>query len=307
MVSMSSLGYFIKEALTGFVRNLSTSLGSVITIFLSLVMIGVFVVGMLIVDNTITSVEDQVNITVYVDDTAKKADIDKLSSDISTIEGVASVGFTTKEQALENFTKSMEGNSEIVEQMGDENPLPASIDVELSEAQQVDSVADAIIANPMLVKVCDNPENPDDSIKYGQETVDRLFSITNYIRYIGIFLVALLIVIALIFINNTIRLAILARKKEIGIMRLVGASNGFIRGPFLMEGVINSIIGWVLAILGIHSLKVFALPKLEEAVSWLPIALPSSYYYMLYIALLVAGLFIGLVGAMMSMRKHLKV
>ena len=304
---MSSLGYFIKEAMTGFARNLSTSLGSVITIFLSLVMIGVFVVGMLIVDNTISSVEDQVNITVYVDDGASKSDIDKLTSDISNIEGVASVGFTTKEQALENFTQSMEGNSEIVEQMGNENPLPASIDVELSEAQLVDSVANAITSNPLLKKVCDNPENPADSIKYGQETVDRLFSITNYIRYIGVFLVALLIVIALIFINNTIRLAILARRKEIGIMRLVGASNGFIRAPFLMEGVMHSLIGWVLAVVGIHLLKIFALPKLEEAVSWLPIALPSTYYYMIYAALLVAGLLIGMLGAMLSMRKHLKV
>ena len=146
--------------------------------------------------------------------------------------GVESVSFTDKDQALENFRQST-SNPEIVDQLDGQNPLPASIDVELAEAQSVTDVANQIVANQDFVSVCDNPDDPADSLNYGQKTVDKLFSLTNAIRIAGIALIALLIVIAFIFINNTIRLAILARRKEIAIMRLVGASNGFIRGPFL--------------------------------------------------------------------------
>ena len=99
----------------------------------------------------------------------------------------------------------------------------------------VEDVAAQIEANNTFQKICDNPSDPSDSLRYGEKTVDRLFQLTSYVRVIGVALVGLLIFIALVFINNTIRLAILARRKEIAIMRLVGASNGFIRGPFLME------------------------------------------------------------------------
>ena len=137
----------------------------------------------------------------------------------------------------------MTSNPDIVAQLDGENPLPASIDVNLSEAQSVSDIANRILENETFVKICDNPDDPSDSLQYGQKTVDKLFSLTNAIRYIGIGLIVVLVLIAFIFINNTIRLAILARRKEIAIMRLVGASNGFIRGPFLAEGALHAIIG----------------------------------------------------------------
>lgn len=111
----------------------------------------------------------------------------------------------------------------------------------------VDGIARQITGNATFAKIADDP-NPENSVNYGEKSVDRLLSLTNYVRYIGVALVGLLIFIALVFINNTIRLAILARRKEIAIMRLVGASNGFIRGPFLMEGALHAIIGSLLAV-----------------------------------------------------------
>ena len=128
---MSSLFYFFKESLTGFTRNLSTTLGSIITIFLSLLIIGIFLVGGLIVDNTVKSVEDKVSITAYVSDDAEQSDIDTVMKAIEKMDGVQSVGFTTKDEALQNFSNSM-SSSEIVEQLDGMNPLPASIDVELA-------------------------------------------------------------------------------------------------------------------------------------------------------------------------------
>lgn len=304
---MSSLLYFFRESLTGFTRNLSTTLGSIITIFLSLLIIGIFCICGVIINNVVTSVENQVSITAYVADDASEQDIQSVEQYIQGLPGVESVDFTTKDQALENFTNSMTSNPDIVAQLDGENPLPASIDVNLSEAQSVSDIANQILNNETFVKICDNPDDPSDSLQYGQKTVDKLFSLTNAIRYIGIALIVVLVLIAFIFINNTIRLAILARRKEIAIMRLVGASNGFIRGPFLAEGALHAIIGAVLAIGVIELIRVLALPRVTTALPWLPINVEPTTFILIYVALLVAGLVIGLLGSVFAMRRYLKV
>ncbi len=303
---MSSLFYFFRESLTGFTRNLSTTLGSIITIFLSLLIIGIFCLAGAIVNNVVASVENQVSITAYVKDDASEADIQKVMDQVKTYDGVESVSFTTKDQALENFRKST-SNPEIVDQLDGQNPLPASIDVQLDDAQNVQAIASEILANQNFVDICDNASDPSDSLQYGQKTVDKLFSLTNAIRTAGIALIALLIFIAFIFINNTIRLAILARRKEIAIMRLVGASNGFIRGPFLAEGSLHAIIGALLAILILELSRNMLLPSMAVALPWLPINIDLGLFLLIYVALLIAGLVIGVLGSLFAMRRYLKV
>ena len=300
---MSSLFYFFRESLTGFARHLSTALGSIITIFLSLLIIGIFLVGGNMVNNVIASVENEVSITAYVSDEASQSDIDKVMDWLESQESVASVGFTTKEQALQNFQAT---SSDIVDALDGSNPLPASIDVELSDPQLVEQVADAIRGNSTYQQII-GYDTPEQSLKYGQQTVDRLFTLTNYVRYIGIALVALLIFIAMVFINNTIRLAILARRKEIAIMRLVGASNGFIRGPFLMEGALHAIIGSLLAVGCLELLRNLVLPKVQGALAFLPFDLSLNSFLLIYLVLVVAGLLIGLIGSALAMRRYLKV
>lgn len=151
-----------------------------------------------------SSIEDEVSITAYVADDAPQESIDAVTAMIQGMDGVESVGFTTKEQALENFSNSMTTNPEIIEQLDGTNPLPASIDVSLADPQKVDEIAAAIEADETFRSICDEPDNPADSLKYGQKTVDRLFSVTKYVRYLGVALVLLLVFIALVFINNTI-------------------------------------------------------------------------------------------------------
>ena len=305
---MRSFAYFIKEALVGFKRNLSTALGSIITIFLSLVMIGVFFMAGVVVNNIVESVESEISITCYIGDNYKESstEVTQFENWLKGLDGVESVSFTTKEQALENFRGSV-ANPEIVDQLDGGNPLPASVNVSLSDAQQVITIAEQIESNSTFAKICDNPTDPSDSVKYGQKTVERLLSVINYARYIGVAVIVLLIVIALIFINNTIRLAIMARRKEISIMRLVGASNGFIRGPFLMEAAIHSLLGSVLAILVLELVRRFGLTQLANTFAWLPMEMSVNTIAVIYVALVVAGLVIGLLGSAFSMRRHLKV
>ncbi len=259
-----------------------------------------------VVSNVVESVESEVSITAYVADDAKQADIDAVEAFIERIDGVESVSFTTKEQALANFTSS-EANAQYIEQLDGQNVLPASINVQLSDPQMVSSVASQIEQNSTFRSICDKPEDPSQSLMYGQRYVERLFELTNYVRYIGVALIVLLIFIALVFINNTIRLAILARRKEIAIMRLVGASNGFIRGPFLMEGALHAIIGSLLAVGGLELLRNLALPKVQSGLAFLPLDLSVGTFVFVYVVLVVAGLVIGLIGSAFAMRRYLKV
>ena len=306
---MRSFIYFIKEALVGFKRNLSTALGSIITIFLSLVMIGVFAMAGVVVSNIVESVESEISITCYIGDDYKEssAEVARFENWVQGLDGVESVSFTTKDQALENFRGSV-ANPEIVDQLDEgSNPLPASVNISLSDAQQVTVIAAQIESDSNFAKICDNPSDPSDSVKYGQKTVERLLSLISYGRYIGIAVIVLLVVIALIFINNTIRLAIMARRKEISIMRLVGASNGFIRGPFLMEAAIHSLLGSALAIVVLELVRRLGLSQLANTFAWLPMDMPASTVIIIYVALVAAGLVIGLLGSAFSMRRHLKV
>ncbi len=301
---MSSFLYFLREAFKSFSRNLSTALGSIITIFLSLFIIGVFLVGGAMVELIVESIESEVSITAYIDDDASQDNIDEVMSYIEGLDGVETVSFTTKEQALENFSRT--SNSDIIDTLDGENPLPASIDVELSDPQLVEGVAADICSNPTFAIIADE-DNPVDSVKYGQQSVERLFTLTNYIRYIGIAIVVLLVFIALVFINNTIRLSIMARRREISIMRLVGASNGFIRGPFLTEGALHSLIGALLAVLVLELVRRFAIPGLQDAIAFLPFDIGLETWLLVYLGLIVAGLVIGLIGSAFAMRRYLKV
>ncbi len=306
MESMRSLGYFIKEAFVNFKRNFSTGIGSIITIFLSLFLIGLFFFVSIIANSIVTSVEDSVTITAYVSDEASDEDIQTVMQYISSLDYVESVGFTTKEQALENFSESSSTNADMVVLMGDDNPLPRSIEVELSDPQQVEIVAEQIRTNETFIEICFN-SNPDRYVLYGQESVERLFSVTNIVRYAGIAAVILLVFVTLIFINNTIRLAIMARRREISIMRLVGATKGFIRGPFVMEGVLHAIIGAALAISVLWVMQMFFAPYLTGVISWLPVEITTIEFLMVSLILVIIGLLIGLFGSALAMRRYLKV
>ena len=303
---MTKISRFFREALQGFTRNASTAFGSIITIFLSLLIIGLFMAAGSMLDRLMSSVEDEVSITCYIKDDASESQYKAMMEKIKKMDSVKSVSFTTKDQAMEDFKKSTT-NPDIVDQLDGSNPLPASINVELSESQKVASVASQIENDSDFKKICDNEQNPGESIKYGQGTVERLFQVTNYIRIGGIVIILILVFIALVFINNTIRLAILARRREIAIMRLVGASNGFIRGPFLMEGALHALIGSLLAILVIEILRIFAIPQLQNTIKFLNFTVDGSIYFGIYVSLVVFGLVIGLFGSLLAMRRYLKV
>lgn len=305
----SNFGYSLREAGHHFRRNLSTALGAVVTIFLSLFIIGVFVLGSSIVNNMVGSVEDKVTIQAFLSDDAAQDKVDALQKSVQGWDNVESVTYKSKDEALEEYrtTMSNKNAAAAVDALDGQNPVPASFVIKLDDPQQVSATADKLIADPSFAEVCDDTDNPAASVQYGQETVERLFSVANYIRVIAVVLVIMLTFVAFVFINNTIRLAISARRREIAIMRLVGASNGFIRGPFLMEGALEALIGALLSIGALQLVISVVLPRLESSLQFLAIAVDPAIVGFTYVILIVVGLVIGLFGSAIAMGRYLKV
>jgi cell division transport system permease protein len=301
----TNVGYFIKESAQSFKRNWVMSLGAIITIYMSLLLVGVSVGSGYVLSQIISSMEQKVSINVWLSDEAAAEDVDALQSELLANDLVATVELTTKEEALENFKKTLADNPDITDQL-ESNPLPASLDIELKDPRNVETLVAAIQASPTFLKVADDPEDPASSINYGKDVVSKLFAFTRILRIVSWVFIGLLGMMSLIFINNAIRVAIYARRKEIGIMRLVGASNWFIRAPFLFEGVIQSMVAAIVAIASLSVIWLY-LPKIEESVPFLPLALSGGEAFQVAMILVAAALVIGLTGSGLALRRYLNV
>lgn len=302
----SNIGYSLREAFSHFFRNWTTSFGAVITIFLSLFIIGLFIVGSALVTSAIGTIEDTVTINVFISDDASDDEVQAFQEKLESWQNVQSVKFKSKEDALEEYRNMSSSADSTIAALDGENPLPRSYEVVMEDSSQVEDMASRIKEDADFQAMADNGD-VDESVQYSQEMVGRLFQVTGYIRIACIVLVALLTFIAFIFINNTIRLSITARRREIAIMRLVGASNGFIRGPFVTEGVLQALLGALLSIGVLELVRNFLMPRVMNMVSWWQFEIPLEVYLMTYGALILVGLVIGLFGSAIAMRRYLKV
>ena len=304
----SNIGYSFREALHHFRRNWSTVLGAVVTIFLSLFIIGLFVLGSALISNMVGSVEDKVTIQAFLSDEADATAVQALQDKIASWDNVESVTYKSKEEALEEYKSTMSNRNaeEAIAALDGENPVPASLVIKMEDPQDVTEVAERLMADPDFAAVADD-EDTSASVQYGQGTVERLFRVTNYLRIGALVLVAMLTFVAFVFINNTIRLAITARRREIAIERLVGASNGFIRGPFVTEGALEAVLGALLAIGGLQLVISQALPILADSLKFLTFNIDTATILQTYGALLGLGLVIGLFGSFIAMGRYLKV
>ena len=304
-----NLGYSVREAGYHFKRNFGSSFGAVITIFLSLFIIGVFAIASIMVNNVVGDVESRITIQAFLADDADQAAVDSLEARVAGWDGVDSVTYKNKDEALAEYRQTMvsANAADAVEALDGRNPIPASLVIKLTDASMAESVANQIVSDDLFLTVCDAKDTPAASVQYGAETVEKLLSLTNSIRVVAAALVILLVFVAFVFINNTIRLAITARRREIAIMRLVGASNGFIRGPFLMEGTLEALIAALLAIAALAAGSNALLGKLSDTLSFLSFDIAQTTVFATYGLLLAIGVVIGLFGSAMAMRRYLKV
>ncbi|WP_307728759.1 permease-like cell division protein FtsX [Alkalicoccobacillus plakortidis] len=271
---------------------------SISAVAVMLLVVGMFILLILNMNHMATQVEDDVEIRTYIDLTANQEQQDELRANIEGLSEVQDVTFLGKDDGLSNLIDSLGDNGQAFESVREENPLNDVFVVEATSPQLIEQLASEIEEFSQVERVV-----------YGQDFVERLLQVTDVGRYIGLGLVISLMLTAMFLIANTIKLTILARRKEIRIMKLVGATNGFIRWPFLVEGLLLGLIGSLLPILLVIYGYGYVYDNYGTQIEGNFFALLPVYPYMLQIALLllVVGLFIGAWGSVMSVRKFLKV
>ncbi|MCQ4088766.1 permease-like cell division protein FtsX [Saccharibacillus sp. JS10] len=302
-MNFNTLLRHFREGTKNVFRNGWMSIASIMSIIVSLSLLGVALLLVLNLDRAADEADKQVEISVYLNLNIDQAERDKVSQEIQDMPEVQNVTFISKKDGLETMRQTL-GDAMVkgYEETGT-NPLPDTFKVQVIEATTVPFVADKISALNGV-----NPDGPIYDVDYGKGTAERLFQWTQTIRVVGIVLVIALGVMAMFLIANTIKVTIIARRREIAIMKLVGATNRFIRWPFFIEGVLIGLTGSGITL----AILLYGYSRLEVAASGWTSALftliPLTDVWMWFSILLVGlGFLIGAWGSTISIRKFLKV
>ena len=236
-MTLNSTSYILRETAHSMKRNPWLSIASVLTVMVSLVILGFSVFFLANAANMAKSFESQLEIATFVQTSATSAQVQALQSQIQGMPGVASVTIVTKDQALIDFGKSMGGSqSNLVTDLGGTNPFPDKLTVKATDPQNVKVLAGELVALPGVEKV-----------SYGQEYVDNLLKFTQWLRWIGIVVVGAFAAASVVLISINVKMNLFSRRREIQIMKLVGATNSFVRWPFLIEGLALGLVGGAFA------------------------------------------------------------
>ncbi len=291
------IGYNIKQAFTQVWRNKGMSLASIFAITAMMLILGVFFVISVNVNLFTEMIKADYNeIEVYLQEDVTEAQARKMMQQIETFGGVKETNYRTKEEALRILKARWGENGYLLDSLGD-NPLPNSIRVTVDSVESADGVYN------QLTKL----EGVED-ISFYKETVEKVTQITKFLRYAALIVMAFLVVVSIVVVSNTIKLTVFAREKEISIMKYIGATNWFIRGPFLSEGIVIGIISSAVSA-GLTYLIYREVIKIigREAMTILGSPLVSADYMVwnLVIIFLARGISVGACGSIISMRKFL--
>ena len=288
--------YFVREVFVSLKRNNWMSFASIGTVAVSLFVLGVFLLLVLNMNRMASTLESQVQISVYLQDELKGAEKDELEERISDLSGIQSVKYVDRDEAIERFRERLGDQKYLLDALGDKNPLPDSFEVTVMQPSMVQTAAETIAQFDGVAEA-----------KYGQDVVEHLFDITRLMRVFGLLLMVLLAGATIFIISTTIRLTVFARRKEIAIMKYVGATDWFIRWPFLLEGVVLGCIGGLVAAFALRSFYAAMAAKVYNALTFF--LLMPQYPFMNYVsaAILVSGMVIGAIGSTISLKRFLKV
>jgi cell division transport system permease protein len=298
---MGRISFFLKEAFGSLKRNYFMTIAALVTVFLSMLVLGGVLVFVFTTDALLGQVEQKVEITVYFKTKPDPSteQITTLQTEIKSWDQVSTCVFVSKDEALDRIKEWYADKPEIWENLTS-NPLPASLEITLVDPQAADEVKRMVEA--------EDPENLIvDEVKFGKEIADKLFTFTSGARNFMLIFIVLLGVVAILLISNTIRLSIFARKREVEIMKLVGATNWFIRWPFLIEGVTVGFFGALLAAVTLLVLNGYLAGKLKASILFLNIPLDAVPFLSVTLVLLGVGVVIGAIGSALGLRRFLKI
>jgi cell division transport system permease protein len=289
------LKYFAGEAVVNLKRNLFMTVAAISTVAVSLFLLGGVIVLGHIVNNVVGTWEGKVELNVFLQDSISDTQKSTLQDNIKAMPEVQEVIYDSKAQAFQEYKKMFEGSPALIQNV-DPNALPASFRVKLHDPSKVDSVRSQIVGRPGV-----------DSVTFGGDAVKKLLRINALLRTISLVMTILLLTAATVLIANTIRLAIYARRREIGVMKLVGATNWFIRVPFIFEGVVEAVAGAVVAAGVVWMAKILWLDRLTSFLVFLPIGVTTATVARMFMILVIVGISVGALGSTLALRRFLEV
>lgn len=292
-------GYMIKEGFKNLWRNRMMSLASIGSVTATLIILGMIFILIFNINSMAKGAQEQVNsIQVYLVKNIGNERLEGIGNEIRKIEGLKSVEFKSKEEALEKM-KNVFGESRGLLEGLEENPLPNSYIVYVNNIEESERVVEEIKAI-----------NDVELVKFHKDIVEKLINVTNFIKIIGLAIIVILIAISIFIIGNTIKLTVAARRREISIMKYVGATNWFIRWPFFIEGTFLGLIGGGIALLIVYFTYRYlhGLAVTNFFIILTAYLVPAQNILdNLLLIFIVLGAGIGALGSITSMKKYLKV
>ncbi|GED15684.1 permease-like cell division protein FtsX [Aneurinibacillus migulanus] len=294
----STIARHLREGFKNLGRNGWMTFASVSAVTITLLILGVFLLLAMNIQHLVQTVEKQVEIRVSLDVTADQATAKKVEGELRKLSDAAEVTFVPKAEGLQNLKKSFGEKGALFNGLEKENPLPDSFIVKAKTPQQTGSLAQKIQKIDGVKKV-----------NYAEQTTKKLFAITDVVRLVIVAFIIALAFTAMFLIANTIKLTIVARRREIEIMKLVGATNGFIRWPFFVEGALMGILGALLPIAILTFGYGYLVDFVEQQLALYFLNLLPLYPLALKISLILLGIgaFIGVWGSLMSVRRFLRI
>ncbi len=302
---MSRLVFFLQEALRALRRNGAPTLAAVVTTVVTVILLGVLIPIFQTTQAKSDQIRGELNIHAAIYDDATRAEINGLQEELQAIPHVDSVIFVTKAQALATLRSELKDKS-IVEQLHS-NPLPASFEVKADDAANLDAVREAIAPKGANGKT--QPISPIISNLFDrQQASQQIEQVTSALKIVLTVMTALLIAASLMLVGNTIRLSIYTRRREVEVMRLVGATRWFIRWPFMIEGVVVGFVGGLVAILILWLGKLTVVDPLSSDFSFLAAQNDSTLSFPALVAILfAAAVIVSTIGSGITLRRFLKV
>ena len=292
----SSLSYFWGETFRSLFRNRFMAIASVLTVTLSMFILGVFLSAVLNINHMASYLENQVEMTVYLKDGLTTDQVMGIGKYLKAQPGIKEIKFTNKDQAMKDFRERMGDQQGLLDAING-NPLPASYQMSFQTPEQLKTAAE-VVAKYQGVE----------TVQYGKDIIEQLYKVAQVIRLSGIVLIIFLAGAELFIISNTIRLTVFARRREIQIMKYVGASNGFIRWPFLFEGMVIGFLGSGLASLILwEGYKTVVSEMAAAGLVFIPMIPLWPFMGYTTLIILAAGIVIGVMGSAISLRKYMKV
>ena len=291
-----NFGFFLREALKNIRLNLLMSVTAMTTTFICIVVLGVGLLASSHVEGVIGSVRDDVSVEAYFPPDATDEEIDEITNTVEGWPEVASVNYISEEEALATFKETFADRPELYENL-DPGVLPASLQIQLENPTEAEVVAQRLEEEQGF---------SDENLSYPQQTIDRLNSVTSAMIW-GLYGATILFLISsVLLISNAIRLSIFARRKEIEVMKLVGASDGFVRTPFVFEGMVQGLIGAGLAALTVVWLNFLFIDWARDALPFVPISGDAVNTILILLALVIVGVTIGVLGSFLSVTRFLR-